>query len=56
MIREAMARPYWTDGDAVGHLVRQRNDVRGHANDLPGRERRRVAVRTPRNMVCLPYP
>ena len=56
IIGEAMARRCWTDGDAVGRLVRRREDdppwlVVGMASDA----KVRTLGEAPRNMVCLPY-
>ena len=57
IISEAMARRFWTDGDAVGRLVRQREDddppwlVVGVAADA----KVRTLGEAPRNMVYLPY-
>ena len=52
---EAMARRFWTDGDAVGRLVRRRDDdplwlVVGAASDAKVRQ----LGESPRNMICLP--
>ena len=56
IIGEAMARRCWTDGDAVGRLVRGREDdppwlVVGMASDA----KVRTLGEAPRNMVYLPY-
>ena len=56
IIGEAMARRCWTDGDAVGRLVRRREDdppwlVVGMASDA----KVRTLGEAPRNMVYLPY-
>ena len=57
IISEAMARRFWTDGDAVGRLVRRRDDedppwlVVGVASDA----KVRTLGEAPRNMVYLPY-
>ena len=56
IISEAMARRCWTDGDAVGRLVRRREDdppwlVVGMASDA----KVRTLGEAPRNMVYLPY-
>ena len=53
---ERMARRCWTDGDAVGRLVRRREDdppwlVVGMASDA----KVRTLGEAPRNMVYLPY-
>ena len=56
IIGEAMARRCWTDGDAVGRLVRRREDdppwlVVGMASNA----KVRTLGEAPRNMVYLPY-
>jgi len=57
IISEAMARRFWTDGDAVGRLVRRRDAddppwlVVGVAADA----KVRTLGEAPRNMVYLPY-
>ena len=56
IIGEAMARRCWTDGDAVGRLVRRREDdppwlVVAMASDA----KVRTLGEAPRNMVYLPY-
>ena len=57
IISEAMARRFWTDGDAVGRLVRRRADddppwlVVGVASNA----KVRTLGEAPRNMVYLPY-
>ena len=56
IISEAMARRCWTDGDAVGRLVRRREDdppwlAVGMASDA----KVRTLGEAPRNMVYLPY-
>ena len=56
IISEAMARRFWTDGDAVGRLVRRRDDdppwlVVGVASDA----KVRTLSETPRNMIYRPY-
>ena len=55
VISETMARRFWTDGDAVGRLVRRRDDpswlVVGVANDA----KVRTLGESPRNMIYLPY-
>ena len=56
IISEAMARRFWTDGDAVGRLVRRRDDdppwlVVGVASDA----KVRTLGETPRNMIYRPY-
>ena len=55
VISETMARRFWTDGDAVGRLVRRRDDpswlVVGVASDA----KVRTLGESPRNMIYLPY-
>ena len=56
IISEAMARRFWADGDAVGRLVRGRDDdlswlVVGVASDAKVRR----LGESPRNMIYLPY-
>ena len=56
IISEAMARRCWTDGDAVGRLVRRREDDPPLARRRHGERREGAdARRAPRNMVYLPY-
>ena len=56
IVSDAMARRFWTDGDAVGRLVRRRDPdppwlVVGVASDANVRQ----LGESPRNMVYLPY-
>ena len=56
IVSEAMARRFWTDGDAVGRLVRRRDPdppwlVVGVASDAKVRQ----LGESPRDMVYLPY-
>ena len=57
IISEAMANRFWTDGDAVGRLVRRRDEddppllVVGVASDA----KVRTLGEAPRNMIYLPY-
>ena len=56
IVSEPMARRFWTDSDAVGRLVRRRDDgppwlVVGVASDAKVRQ----LGESPRNMIYLPY-
>ena len=56
IVSEAMARRFWTDGDAVGRLVKRRDDhppwlVVGVASDA----KVRTLGEPPRNLIYLPY-
>ena len=56
IVSEAMARRFWTDGDAVGRLVKRRGDgppwlVVGVASDANVR----TLGESPRNLIYLPY-
>ena len=56
VISEAMARRFWSDGDAIGRLVRRHDDdppwlVVGVASDA----KVRTLGESPRNMIYLPY-
>ena len=56
IVSEAMARRFWTDGDAVGRLVRRRDPdppwlVVGVASDAKVRQ----LGESPRNLIYLPY-